>query len=502
MARVTTELDIELAKWNAKTAQIKADMRQLSAAAKKENVGDAFTGKIQAVVAGVSVAGTVAALRSVAGTFDEISDAADKMGESTDTIQRIKFAAEQSGSSIDALSGGFIKLEKALGDVENSKARDALADMGLTAEQLAAMPLDEKLIAFSAAFEKAREKGTGVNDIMTLLGKSAADLIPLLSQGEEGIRAMLADAPVLASEAVDALAQLNDEMDALGARATATGGKVAVGLSLLVEGAMKSFKTNADYVEKVMEKGGFNPLKMAIVALTNFGEASDGFDKVLTGLGDEMNERSEESSRRRRRPKVAPNTDDNAAAKKEQEDAAKAEAKAAKDAEDAAEKAAKEEEDRQKRIVGLQQEIEDKRISLLPPAEQLTEFKTKLQNMLEDVDFVNPTMQGLDEQIRMSQDPEEQERLLRIKKEALEMEANIARLEKADAPQEETQRSARTPGSVAAAMNTIFGRSANELVLDESKRQTQVLERIDKGIQKLAGNGQSLGAESDTFIFP
>jgi hypothetical protein len=498
MARVTTELDIELAKWNAKTAQIKSDMRQLSAAAKKENVGDAFTGKIQAVVAGVSVAGTVAALRSVAGTFDEISDAADKMGESTDTIQRIKFAAEQSGSSIDALSGGFIKLEKALGDVENSKARDALADMGLTAEQLAAMPLDEKLIAFSAAFEKAREKGTGVNDIMTLLGKSAADLIPLFSQGEEGIRAMLEDAPVLAADAVDALAELNDEMDALSAKATVTGGKVAVGLGLMVEATVKSFEKNADFVKRVITEGDFNPVKIAIKAFDGSAGDFSGLDEILTELGDEVNERREATARRRRRPRIAVNTEDAAAAKKEEEDAAKA----AKDAEDAAEKAAKEEEDRQKRIVGLQQEIEDKRISLLPPAEQLTEFKTKLQSMLEDVDFVNPTMQGLDEQIRMSQDPEEQERLLRIKKEALEMEANIARLEKADAPQEETQRSARTPGSVAAAMNTIFGRSANELVLDESKRQTQVLERIDKGIQKLAGNGQSLGAESDTFIFP
>jgi hypothetical protein len=301
---------------------------------------------------------------------------------------------------------------------------------------------------------------------------------------------------------VDALAELNDEMDALSAKATVTGGKVAVGLGLMVEAAVKSFEKNADFVKRVITEGDFNPVKIAIKAFDGSAGDFSGLDEILTELGDEVNERREATARRRRRPRIAVNTEDAAAAKKEQEDAAKAEEKAAKDAEDAAEKAAKEEEDRQKRIVGLQQEIEDKRISLLPPAEQLTEFKTKLQNMLEDVDFVNPTMQGLDEQIRMSQDPEEQERLLRIKKEALEMEANIARLEKADAPQEETQRSARTPGSVAAAMNTIFGRSANELVLDESKRQTQVLERIDKGIQKLAGNGQSLGAESDTFIFP
>jgi hypothetical protein len=472
MARVTTELDIELAKWNAKTAQIKSDMRQLSAAAKKESVGDAFTGKIQAAVAGLSVAGAVAGFREIAAQFGAIADAADKMGETTDVIQRLDYVAKLSGTSVDALNGGFIKLEKALGDVDNSKAREALESLGLSAEQLAAMPLDEKVIAFSGAFERARETGTGVNDIMTLLGKSAADLIPLLVRGEQGLRDMFEEAPVLASEAIDALNELEDSLDSLGMKASVTGGKVAVGLSMMASIAWRAVTENKT------------------------------LDQLLQDEADKMNERSETAARGRVRRTVAPNTDDNAAAKKEEEDAAKAEEKAAKDAEDAAEKAAKEEEDRQKRIVGLQQEIEDKRISLLPPAEQLTEFKTKLQSMLEDVDFVNPTMQGLDEQIRMSQDPEEQERLLRIKKEALEMEANIARLEKADAPQEETQRSARTPGSVAAAMNTIFGRSANELVLDESKRQTQVLERIDKGIQKLAGNGQPLGAESDTFTFP
>jgi hypothetical protein len=468
MARVTTELDIELAKWNAKTAQIKSDMKAMSAAAKNESVGDAFTGKMQTAVAGLSVAGAVASLRSVASTFDEISDAADKMGESTDTIQRIKFAAEQSGSSLDALNGGFIKLEKALGDVENSKARDALADLGITAESLAAMPLDEKLIAFSAAFEKARAEGTGVNDIMTLLGKSAGDLIPLLSQGEDGIRSMLEDAPVLAAEAVDALAELNDEMDALAAKATVTGGKVAVGLSM-----MASIAYNAVTSNKTL-------------------------DQLLQDEADKMNERSETSSRRKKRPKIAANTEDAAAAKKEEEDAAKA----AKDAEDTAQKAAKEDEDRQKRIQALQTELEDKRISMLPSAEQLAEFKSKLQALLEDVDFVNPTMQGLDEAIRMASDPAEQERLLKLKKEAMAMEADIAKIEKSSAPKEETQRTARTPGSVAAAMNTIFGRSANELVLDESKRQTQVLERIDKGIQKLAGTGQPMGAEFETFTFP
>lgn len=462
MAKVVTEYDIELAKWNAKIAQIKADMKSAAAAAKKEGLGEKMFGGLKDAVGAFSLGAFVAQLREVTSHYDEISDAADKMGESTDVIQRVGFAASQSGTSIDALNNSFIKLEKALGDVENAGAREALANLGITAEQIAEMPLDEKIIALSKAFDTARANGTGMNDIMTLLGRSAADLIPLLSQGEEGIRSMLADAPVLAADAVDALSELNDEIDALGSRAQTVFGKFAVNLGMQLS-VLKTFLTTGATL-----------------------------DQALDYEADQMNERREATAKRRKRPRTAANTEDAAAAAKQlKEDA------------DAAKKAADEEEARAKRIDKLKADIENKRVSMLPDDQQLAEYKAKLQALYEDVNFVDATMDGLDEAIRMAVDAADEERLLGLKKQAMEWQSEIDSLaEKGQKTKTETVKTASTPGDVAAAINTIFGRSANELILDESKRQTQIMERMDKSLQKIADGDSTDPFNQEVFAFP
>ncbi len=461
MPKIVTELDIELAKWNAKIQQIKLDQKQLVAEARKDNFGGAMGDKVRDLVAAVSLTAGFAKFREIAAHFDDISDAADKMGESTDVIQRVGFAAAQSGSSIEGIASSFVKLEKALGDIDNTGARAALANLGLDAQALVDMPLDQKIIALSAAFDEARQNGTGMNDLMTLLGKNAAELIPLLSQGKEGIEEMLGAAPVLAAEAVDALAELNDEMDALGSKAQTVFAQLAVRSSTTLEALWRTLT----------------------------GPSGQTFDMVIDQMADEMNERRDTAAKRRKRPKNAINTQEEAdALKKEKEES------------EAAKKAAKEDEDRAKRITDLQRDIENKRISLLPKDQQLVEFKDKLQKLLEDVNFADATMGGLDEAIRMAGDAAEEERLLGLKKQALEWQGQIDQLADAGKKQEQTVKSARTPGAVTAAINSIFGRSANELILDESKRQTQVLERIDKNIGKLAeGRDDPFG---ETFEFP
>lgn len=270
MAKVTiglddTQLTAGISRSGASLQKFAAKTEQ-SAYSMKSAMTRAFAFTASAGVA-------VATLRNVAGRFDEISDAADKMGESTDVIQRVGFAAAQSGSSIDEVASSFLRLEKSLGDVENSGAREALANLGITAESLSALPLDQKILVFAAAFEKARASGTGVNDIMTLLGKSAGNLIPLFSQGEDAIKGMLQDAPVLASEAVDALSLLNDEMDRVGNKATVVGGQMLAGWGLIVEAIGKMIEEPS---RGVMGPGG-----------------------ILDELGKEMNDRAEAADKRR-----------------------------------------------------------------------------------------------------------------------------------------------------------------------------------------------------------
>ncbi len=170
-----------------------------------------FGGGIGGAVAGVT--GAAVAVKSLMSSYDDLADTALKLGESTETLQRVQQVAELSGTSIDGVAASMLRLEKSLGDGENLAAAKALENLGLTSEKLIAMSLDEKLAAFSDAFQQARASGTGYNDILELMGKSAGELIPLFSQGGEALREAFGQAPVVLDETVQQMAVLNDAVD-------------------------------------------------------------------------------------------------------------------------------------------------------------------------------------------------------------------------------------------------------------------------------------------------
>jgi hypothetical protein len=131
-------------------------------------------------------------------------------------LQRVDFAAQQAASiGVDQVAKSMMRLERSLGDVENAKATEALERLGLTGAKLTAMPLEEKILALSAAFQKARLEGTGMADIQDLLGRTAADLVPLFEQSGDALREMFERAPVVAEAMVHEMARVNDEFDAL-----------------------------------------------------------------------------------------------------------------------------------------------------------------------------------------------------------------------------------------------------------------------------------------------
>jgi hypothetical protein len=157
-----------------------------------------------------------ATVKDSLGRADDIADLTLKLNESADALQRVDFAGKlAAGQGVEQVANAMVKLERALGDPENEKAAQALRNLGLTAEQLAAVPLDQKMILFAEAFQKARASGTGLNDIQALLGRSASELIPLFEQGGDALREMFAEAPVMGEMATQQLAKINDELDAL-----------------------------------------------------------------------------------------------------------------------------------------------------------------------------------------------------------------------------------------------------------------------------------------------
>lgn len=186
--------------------------QRLGGFAKK--AGSVFSGAMGSLGGGLLAGIGVGAIKQALNAFDDLADTSLRLNESVEVLQRVGFAAEiLAGVDLEGLTSQFLRLEKSLGEVGNEKASEALANLGISAESLARLPLDEKILVLSKAFQQARESGTGYNDILALMGKSAGQLIPLLSTSADEIRNLMDSAVTMNAGGVASLAKLNDRVD-------------------------------------------------------------------------------------------------------------------------------------------------------------------------------------------------------------------------------------------------------------------------------------------------
>ena len=219
MSAIEASLRLDIAQYQAQLAKAQGDAKKFRD--QLRSTGGGRDGLLTGIVNDLSSMGPalgatalIGGIKGVMNSMDDLVDAGIRLNETPETLQRVAYAGQlMAGMDLDGIVGSFLKLEKALGDVENQKASEALANLGVTTGSLAAMPLDQKILALSGAFQEARASGTGYNDILALMGKSAGELIPLLAASSEQIEEMFGQAVVVPDSAVQQLADLNDKVD-------------------------------------------------------------------------------------------------------------------------------------------------------------------------------------------------------------------------------------------------------------------------------------------------
>ena len=89
----------------------------------------------------------------------------------------------------------------------------------MEAESLIAMPIDEKILTLSDAFQKGRVNGVAYSDMLKLLGDSAAEnLLPIITKSREELEALFGEAPEDIASTINELAK----MDKILAKSTAS----------------------------------------------------------------------------------------------------------------------------------------------------------------------------------------------------------------------------------------------------------------------------------------
>jgi len=190
-------------------------VKGLNAAAAKLK---AFGAAVQDIGTKMSLAGAaiVTPLLASAKSFSDVGDALDKMsartGISVEALSEIGFAADQSGTSLDDVETAVRKMQKTIAASAggSKQAIAALAELGLTAEQLLRLSPEDQFTAISKRLSEISDPALRAAATMSVFGKSGTALTPLIGD----LQSLRAEAQALgftmSTDAAKAAAALND----------------------------------------------------------------------------------------------------------------------------------------------------------------------------------------------------------------------------------------------------------------------------------------------------
>jgi hypothetical protein len=230
---------------------------------------------------------------------DEILTQSAVTGLSTEALQEYQYAAELVDVSLDTLTSSQSKMIRSMdaarrGSKEQAEAFDKLG-IGV---QNADGTLRDAQEVFGDAIDAlgAISNETERDAIaMTIFGRSARDLNPLIKAGSDGLRELTQEAHnvgyVMGEEALDALGAVDDQLQRMNRSGEALKNQIAVGMAPAVENLMKKGTDLFVRLQEAAEGSGilevFGALLDVVSALEPlfdvlFGTAEDGVPVLQT----------------------------------------------------------------------------------------------------------------------------------------------------------------------------------------------------------------------------
>jgi len=185
----------------------------------------AFTGQVQKMGRGMAIAG--AAITGAIGLMvkgfvqagDEVHKMSLRTGVSTEALGELKYAAELGGTSIGVIEKAIKKMASTLGEAKKGTKTytDALALIGLEVKDLDSLNPEEQFIKMAEGLADLAEKGYDpAYAAQMLFGRAGTELLPMLSDGAEGLKKVREEAHKMSyifdKEAAAKAAELQDRM--------------------------------------------------------------------------------------------------------------------------------------------------------------------------------------------------------------------------------------------------------------------------------------------------
>jgi len=195
-----------------------------------------------AALAAVGVGMGVAVKKSI-DFADNINDLSLRLGVSTERLSVLSLYAEQSGTDIESVASAMGKLGAKLSD----------GDKALSKYKITATSVDGALYQIADRIKATEDPMLRLKIATDAFGKSGQQMLPMLVEGGDALRAMADSAPIVSTEFARASDQLNDTF------AEIKGGIVSLGLevaSSLIPYLQKAADLTKGVVSAIRKSGG------------------------------------------------------------------------------------------------------------------------------------------------------------------------------------------------------------------------------------------------------
>jgi hypothetical protein len=188
----------------------------------------AFAGvAVGAAAAGVAIYAVANRISSLAGIADE----AVKTGLSGAFLQRLGYAADQSGVNVETLTGGIKKLTIAIGNADSKP----FEKLGVDFQKLKTLQPEQQFMMIAAAIGKLPTAAERAAASVAIFGKSGVDMANLFAGGMGELNTLLKDAEALgigiSPEGLAKAAAADDAIQRMKASFGALFDQVTVGLA-------------------------------------------------------------------------------------------------------------------------------------------------------------------------------------------------------------------------------------------------------------------------------
>ncbi len=183
---------------------IRGDVRGLKGTVEKsEPKGGLFAALGAGGAIGAGIVAAQAGIRmltnAVQGFFDtftkieELGDFAAQIGATTEEISGLRFAADQMGSSAEAMDKGLEKMVVRIGEARGGakETQEAFRALGVDVDELANMTAGEALKAIADGFKDIKSPADQAALATDIFGRSSLDLVNVLNQGADCIDEMI-----------------------------------------------------------------------------------------------------------------------------------------------------------------------------------------------------------------------------------------------------------------------------------------------------------------------